>query len=82
MNSETSFSKITVPTWLNGILGTFRHELRLLLFSPLSYLIQLGFLATLSAFVFLVADFYTTDEASIRTMLTFLPWVALILVPA
>ena len=82
MNSETSFSKITVPTWLNGILGTFRHELRLLLFSPLSYLFQLGFLATLSAFVFLVADFYTTDEASIRTMLTFLPWVALILVPA
>ena len=82
MDPENSFFKITVPTRFNGILATFRHELRLLLFSPLSYLFQLGFLATLSAFVFLVADFYTTDEASIRTMLTFLPWVALILVPA
>ena len=71
-----------VPSLLNGILATFRHELRLLLFSPLSYLFQLSFLAALSAFVFLVADFYATDEASIAPMLTFLPWVALILVPA
>ncbi len=77
-----SLLKIAVPTLFNGTLATFRHELRLLLFSPLSYLFQLGFLAALSAFVFLVADFYATDEASIRPMLTFLPWVSLILVPA
>ena len=74
--------KIAVPSLFNGTLATFRHELRLLLFSPLSYLFQLGFLAALSAFVFLVADFYTTDEASIRPILTFLPWISLILVPA
>jgi len=80
--STNSFLKIAVPTLFNGTLATFRHELRLLLFSPLSYLFQLGFLAALSAFVFLVADFYATDEASIRPMLTFLPWVSLILVPA
>jgi ABC-2 type transport system permease protein len=80
--SENSFLKMLVPTMFNGILATFRHELRLLLFSPLSYLFQLAFLATLSAFIFLVADFYASDEASIRPMLTFLPWVSLILVPA
>jgi len=74
--------EIVVPSLFNGTLAIFRHELRLLLFSPLSYLFQLGFLAALSAFVFLVADFYTTDEASIRPMLTFLPWISLILVPA
>ncbi len=65
-----------------GTVAVFRHELRLLLFAPLSYLFQLGFLLALSACVFLIADFYATDEASIRPMLTFLPWVALILVPA
>jgi len=80
--SANSISKIAVPSLFNGTLATFRHELRLLLYSPLSYLFQLGFLAALSAFVFLVADFYTTDEASIRPMLTFLPWISLILVPA
>ena len=65
-----------------GTVAVFRHELRLLLFAPLSYLFQLGFLLALSACVFLIADYYATDEASIQSMLTFLPWVALILVPA
>lgn len=67
---------------LAGTGAVFRHELRLLLYQPLSYLFQLGFLAVLAASVFLIADFYATDEASIRPMLVFLPWVALILVPA
>jgi ABC-2 type transport system permease protein len=65
-----------------GTMAVFRHELRLLLFAPLGYLFLLGFLLALSACVFLIADFYATDEASIQPMLTFLPWVALILVPA
>ncbi|MDA0306500.1 MAG: Gldg family protein [Proteobacteria bacterium] len=65
-----------------GAGAIFRHELRLLLFAPLSNLFQLGFLVSLSACIFLIADFYATDEASVRPMLTFLPWVALIMVPA
>ena len=65
-----------------GVAAVFRHELRILLYSPLSYLFQLGFLVILSACVFLIVDLYSTDEASIRPMLIFLPWVALILVPA
>jgi ABC-2 type transport system permease protein len=65
-----------------GTGAVFRHELRLLLFAPLSYLFQIVFLVVLSACIFLIADFYNTDEASIQTMLAFLPWVSLILVPA
>ena len=34
------------------------------------------------ACVFLISDFYSTDSASIDVMLTFLPWVALVFVPA
>lgn len=67
---------------LSGTGAVFRHELRLLLYAPLSYLFQMAILVALSVSVFLIADFYSTDEASIRPMLTFLPWVALIFVPA
>ena len=67
---------------LAGTSAVFRHELRLLLYQPLSYLFQLCFLLVLAASIFLIVDFYATDEASIRPMLVFLPWVALILVPA
>ena len=64
------------------VLAVFRHESRLYLFSPLTYIFLAGFLAALAAGMFLVADFYATDEASIRAMLVFLPWVAMIMVPA
>ncbi len=67
---------------VSDVLAVFRHELRLYLFSPLTYIFLAGFLAALTAGMFLVADFYATDEASIGPMLVFLPWVALILVPA
>ena len=65
-----------------GVGAVYRHELRLLLFAPLSYLFQIVFLIVLAACTFLIADFYNTDDASVKTMLTFLPWVSLILVPA
>lgn len=66
----------------SAVYAVLRHELRMLLYAPLSYLFLLGFLIALSACIFLVADFYATDEASIQLMLVFLPWVAMILVPA
>ena len=65
-----------------GVTAQLRHELRVLLFSPLTYIFQVGFLLALGVCTFLIADFYATDEASIRPMLIFLPWVALIMVPA
>jgi len=49
---------------------------------PSVYLFQVFFLIFLSSAIFIVADFYSTDDASINLMLIFFPWVALILVPA
>ncbi|MDD9857287.1 MAG: Gldg family protein, partial [Gammaproteobacteria bacterium] len=59
-----------------------RHELRVLFHSPLTYLFQCGFLAVLGLCVFQVADFYATDEVSLRLWLLFIPWVGLVFVPA
>lgn len=59
-----------------------RHELRVLFHSPLTYLFQSGFLVALGLCVFQVADFYATDEASLRLWLLFIPWVGLVFVPA
>ena len=69
-------------SWPNAVLAVTRHELRMLLYAPLSYLFLVGFGLALSACVFLVADFYSSDEASIQLLLLFLPWVSMILVPA
>ena len=77
-NSEKASTRNT----LVGAMSVFRHELRILFYQPLSYLFQLGFLSVLAASIFLIVDFYATDEASIRPMLIFLPWIAMILVPA
>ena len=65
-----------------GVSAVLRHELRLLFFAPLTYLFQAAFLLALNAFIFLVANFYGSDEATLRLMLVFLPWVSLVLVPA
>ena len=67
---------------VSAVSAVTRHELRMLLYAPLTYLFLLGFLVALSACIFLVADFYASDEASIRLLLVFLPWVAMVLVPA
>lgn len=68
--------------WPTALCAVTRHELRALLYAPFSYLFLLGFLLSLGAGIFLIADFYNSDEASIRLMLVFLPWVAMALVPA
>ena len=65
-----------------GVSAVLRHELRLLFFAPLTYLFQAAFLLALNAFIFLVANFYGSDETTLRLMLVFLPWVSLVLVPA
>lgn len=69
------------PSVWRGIFAVLRHQLRLLLYAPLSYLFMVGFLVALAACVFLIADFYASDEASLRLMLVFLPWVAMVFVP-
>ena len=64
------------------IIAITRHELRVLFYSPLTYLFQSGFLLVLGLCVFQVADFYSTDETSLRLWLLFMPWVGLVFAPA
>jgi ABC-2 type transport system permease protein len=63
-------------------LAVARHEWRTLTSNHLILIFQAGFLFTLSALIFLVADFYSSDSASVAPLATFLPWVSLIFVPA
>jgi ABC-2 type transport system permease protein len=65
-----------------SVLAVARHEWRLLTSGRLIPVFQAGFLFSLSALIFLVADFYASDSASLDLLATFLPWVALIFVPA
>ena len=58
-----------------------RHELRVLLYSPVTYLFQAGFLVVLGLCVFQVADFYATDDVSMRLWILFFPWIGLVFVP-
>lgn len=67
---------------LGGLGALYRHELRLLLYAPSTYIFQIGVLLALSVAIFLIADYYSTDNASVEPLLTFIPWVALIFVPA
>jgi ABC-2 type transport system permease protein len=67
---------------MRAALAVCRHELRLLLYAALSYVFMAGFLVALASAIFLIADFYSSDEASIQLMLSFAPWVSIVLVPA
>ena len=59
-----------------------RHELKMLLYATPTYIFQAGMLLALSVAIFLIADYYSSDHASVEPLLTFLPWVALVFVPA
>lgn len=63
-------------------LAVWRHELRVHFYSPLTYVFLCGFALAVSVCVFLIGDLYASDEASIRPLLVFVPWIALVLVPA
>ncbi len=67
---------------LKRIGAVTRHELRVLFYSPLTYLFQAGFLLVLGLCVFQVADFYASDEASMDLWILFMPWIGLVFMPA
>ena len=73
---------LAAPTHFSAVAASARHELRELLYSSLTYVYLSGFSLALAVCVFLVADFYASDETSIRLLMVFMPWVALIFVPA
>jgi ABC-2 type transport system permease protein len=82
MSAALNAAPSPVRRSLAEIWSVFRHEWRQLVHAPLSPVFLAGFLLVLTTCVFLIADFYSTDSASIDVMLTFLPWVALVFVPA
>ena len=76
-------SVVIIDRATRGALGAlYRHELRVLLYASPTYLFQAGMLLALSVAIFLVANYYNSDHASVEPLLTFLPWVGLVFVPA
>ena len=68
--------------WLAGAAAQFRHECRQYAYAPLTYIFIAAFTLVLAVCIFLVADFFASDDASPRLLTVFLPWVSLVLVPA
>lgn len=77
-NSATS----NFGRWLNDALAVFGNEWRQFIYAPVTAIFQAGFLIALNACIFLIANFYATDVAGLSLQWTFLPWVALVFVPA
>ena len=62
--------------------AVMRHEVRLAFHSPMSYVLALGFVLSVGIAVFAVGEFLSTNEASVRLFTLFLPWAAIVFVPA
>ena len=72
----------TVPSPVRVALAVMRHEVRLAFHSPMSYVLALGFALSVSVAIFVAGEFLSTDEASPRLFALFLPWAAVVFVPA
>ena len=78
----TGGEPVRVPGPVRGALAVMRHEVRLAFHSPMSYVLALGFALSVSVAVFVAGEFLSTDEASPRLFALFLPWAAVVFVPA
>ena len=70
------------PGFARSAVAVARHEVRLAFHSPTSYVLALGFALALNVAIFSAGEFLTTNEASVRLFALFLPWVAIVFVPA
>ena len=70
------------PGFARSAAAVMRHEVRLAFHSPMSYVLALGFVLAVSTAVFAVGEFLATNEASVRLFTLFLPWAAIVFVPA
>ena len=70
------------PGFVRSAAAVMRHEVRLAFHSPMSYVLALGFALSISVAIFAVGEFLSTNEASVRLFALFLPWVAIVFVPA
>jgi len=71
-----------VPGFVRSATAVMRHEVRLAFHSPMSYVLALGFVLSVGIAIFAVGEFLTTNEASVRLFTLFLPWAAIVFVPA
>ena len=70
------------PGFARSAAAVMRHEIRLAFHSPMSYVVALGFVLSVGIAIFAVGEFLSTDEASVRLFTLFLPWAAIVFVPA
>ena len=70
------------PGFVRSVAAVMRHEIRLAFHSPMSYVLALGFVLSMNVAVFAVGEFLSTNEASVRLFTLFLPWAAVVFVPA
>ncbi len=68
--------------WLSTMYAVARQEWRQLVHTRLTALFQIWFLLALAICIFLIADFFATDHATLDLQWTFLPWIALVMAPA
>ena len=78
----TGGESVLAPGFLRCAAAVMRHEVRLAFHSPMSYVLSLGFVLSVDIAIFAVGEFLSTDEASVRLFTLFLPWVAIVFVPA
>ncbi len=77
-----SVPKATAAPLASRVWCVAEHELTSCLSSPLSWIFLGGFVITLQAGLWLVADVFNSDHSSVRVMFEYLPWLALVFVPA
>ena len=70
------------PGFARSVVAVMRHEIRLAFHSPMSYVLALGFALSVIIAIFAVGEFLSTNEASVRLFTLFLPWAAIVFVPA
>ena len=73
---------VRAPGFVRSAVSVMRHEVRLAFHSPMSYVVALGFVLSVDIAIFAVGEFLSTDEASVRLFTLFLPWAAIVFVPA
>ncbi len=70
------------PGFVRATAAVTRHEVRLAFHSPMSWVLALGCVLSVGIAVFAVGGFLATNEASVRLFSLFLPWAAIVFVPA
>ena len=67
---------------MNTVLSIAKRELRGYFCTPIAYVFLIAFLVMSAIATFLVGDFFTFNEASLRTLFFWQPWLFLLCVPA